>query len=66
MPVTRIAIRDGKTSEYKQALLDEIYEAMPITPPRDGGGGGRQSAAVMHGFDVMPVGIEHERPVIVR
>jgi hypothetical protein len=27
MPVTRIAIRDGKTSQYKQALLDEIYEA---------------------------------------
>jgi 4-oxalocrotonate tautomerase len=28
MPVTRIAIRDGKTPEYKQALMDEIYEAM--------------------------------------
>jgi len=28
MPVTRIAIRDGKSGEYKQALLDEIYEAM--------------------------------------
>jgi 4-oxalocrotonate tautomerase len=28
MPVTRIAIRDGKALEYKQALMDEIYEAM--------------------------------------
>ncbi len=28
MPVTRIAIREGKTPEYKQALMDEIYEAM--------------------------------------
>jgi 4-oxalocrotonate tautomerase len=31
MPVTRIAIREGKTSEYKQALMDEIYEAMRET-----------------------------------
>jgi phenylpyruvate tautomerase PptA (4-oxalocrotonate tautomerase family) len=31
MPLTRIAIRDGKTSEYKQALMDEIYEAMRET-----------------------------------
>lgn len=31
MPITRIAIRDGKTSAYKQALLDEIYEAMRET-----------------------------------
>ena len=31
MPVTRIAIRDGKTSQYKQALMDEIYEAMRET-----------------------------------
>jgi 4-oxalocrotonate tautomerase len=31
MPVTRIAIRTGKTAEYKQALLDEIYEAMRET-----------------------------------
>jgi phenylpyruvate tautomerase PptA (4-oxalocrotonate tautomerase family) len=31
MPVTRIAIRAGKTAEYKQALLDEIYEAMRET-----------------------------------
>ena len=31
MPVTRIAIRDGKTPEYTQALMDEIYEAMRET-----------------------------------
>ncbi|HTU87188.1 MAG TPA: tautomerase family protein [Solirubrobacteraceae bacterium] len=31
MPVTRIAIREGKSSEYKQALMDEIYEAMRET-----------------------------------
>ena len=31
MPVTRIAIRRGKTSEYKHALMDEIYEAMRET-----------------------------------
>jgi len=31
MPVTRIAIREGKTPDYKQALLDEIYEAMRET-----------------------------------
>jgi 4-oxalocrotonate tautomerase len=31
MPVTRIAIRDGKTPQYKQALMDEIYEAMRET-----------------------------------
>jgi 4-oxalocrotonate tautomerase len=31
MPVTRIAIRNGKTAEYKHALLDEIYEAMRET-----------------------------------
>jgi len=31
MPVTRIAIREGKSPEYKQALLDEIYEAMRET-----------------------------------
>ena len=31
MPVTRIAIRDGKTPRYKQALMDEIYEAMRET-----------------------------------
>ena len=31
MPVTRIAIRNGKTPEYKRALLEEIYEAMRET-----------------------------------
>ena len=31
MPVTRISIREGKTPEYKQALMDEIYEAMRET-----------------------------------
>jgi 4-oxalocrotonate tautomerase len=31
MPVTRIAIREGKSPEYKQALLDGIYEAMRET-----------------------------------
>ena len=31
MPVTRIAIRYGKTPEYKQALMDQIYEAMRET-----------------------------------
>jgi 4-oxalocrotonate tautomerase len=31
MPVTRIAIRNGKPAEYKQALMDEIYEAMRET-----------------------------------
>jgi 4-oxalocrotonate tautomerase len=31
MPVTRIAIRQGQSDDYKQALLDEIYEAMRET-----------------------------------
>jgi 4-oxalocrotonate tautomerase len=31
MPVTRISIREGKTPAYKQALMDEIYEAMRET-----------------------------------
>jgi 4-oxalocrotonate tautomerase len=31
MPVTRIAIRNGKTPQYKQALMDGIYEAMRET-----------------------------------
>ena len=31
MPVTRIAIRQGQTPAYKQALLDEIYAAMRET-----------------------------------
>jgi len=31
MPITRIAIRKGKSREYKQALMDEIYGAMRET-----------------------------------
>ena len=31
MPVTRIAIRQGRSREFKQALMDEIYEAMRET-----------------------------------
>jgi hypothetical protein len=31
MPVTRIAIRKGKTPEYKRALMEGIYEAMRET-----------------------------------
>jgi 4-oxalocrotonate tautomerase len=31
MPVTRIAIREGKSEDYKQALMDEIYAAMRET-----------------------------------
>jgi 4-oxalocrotonate tautomerase len=31
MPVTRIAIRRGKTTEWKQAILDEIHEAIRET-----------------------------------
>lgn len=31
MPITRIAIREGKSSDYKRALMDEIYEAMRET-----------------------------------
>jgi 4-oxalocrotonate tautomerase len=31
VPITRIAIREGKSSEYKRALMDEIYEAMRET-----------------------------------
>ncbi len=31
MPVTRIAIREGKSPEYEQALMGGIYEAMRET-----------------------------------
>jgi phenylpyruvate tautomerase PptA (4-oxalocrotonate tautomerase family) len=31
LPITRIAIRDGKSPEYKQALLDQVDEAMRET-----------------------------------
>jgi 4-oxalocrotonate tautomerase len=47
MPVTRIAIRDGKSPEYKQALLDEIYEAM------------RETVAIKDGDRFMAI-TEHE------
>ncbi len=54
MPVTRIAIRDGKTSEYKQALMDEIYEAMRETVAiKDGD---RFMAITEHGEDAFAYG----------
>ncbi|MDQ0326452.1 phenylpyruvate tautomerase PptA (4-oxalocrotonate tautomerase family) [Rhodopseudomonas julia] len=31
MPVTRIALRKGKTQTYKKALMAEVYEAMRET-----------------------------------
>jgi 4-oxalocrotonate tautomerase len=54
MPVTRIAIRDGKASEYKQALMDEIYEAMRETVAiKDGD---RFMAITEHGADAFAYG----------
>jgi 4-oxalocrotonate tautomerase len=54
MPVTRIAIREGKTSEYKQALMDEIYEAMRETVAiKDGD---RFVAITEHGEDAFAYG----------
>jgi phenylpyruvate tautomerase PptA (4-oxalocrotonate tautomerase family) len=54
MPLTRIAIRDGKTSEYKQALMDEIYEAMRETVAiKDGD---RFMAITEHGEDAFAYG----------
>jgi 4-oxalocrotonate tautomerase len=54
MPVTRIAIRDGKTPEYKQALMDEIYEAMRETVAiKDGD---RFMAITEHGEDEFAYG----------
>ncbi len=54
MPVTRIAIRDGKTSEYKQALMDEIYDAMRETVAiKDGD---RFMAITEHGADAFAYG----------
>ena len=47
MPVTRIAIREGKSPEYKQALLDEIYEAM------------RETVAIQEGVRFMSI-TEHD------
>ncbi len=54
MPLTRIAIRDGKTSEYKQALMDEIYEAMRETVAI--GEGDRFMAITEHGADAFAYG----------
>jgi 4-oxalocrotonate tautomerase len=48
MPVTRIAIRQGKTDDYKQALLDQIYEAM------------RETVAIKEGDRFMAI-TEHNR-----
>jgi 4-oxalocrotonate tautomerase len=54
MPVTRIAIRDGKTPEYKQALMDEIYKAMRETVAiKDGD---RFMAITEHGEDEFAYG----------
>jgi 4-oxalocrotonate tautomerase len=54
MPVTRIAIRDGKASEYKQALMDEIYEAMRETVAIKEGD--RFMAITEHGADAFAYG----------
>ncbi|HEX4447767.1 MAG TPA: tautomerase family protein [Polyangiaceae bacterium] len=52
--MTRIAIRNGKTSEYKQALMDEIYEAMRETVAiKDGD---RFMAITEHGADAFAYG----------
>ncbi len=54
MPVTRIAIREGKTPEYKRALMDEIYEAMRETVAiKDGD---RFMAVTEHGQDEFAYG----------
>jgi 4-oxalocrotonate tautomerase len=54
MPVTRIAIREGKTSDYKNALMDEIYEAMRETVAiKDGD---RFMAITEHGDDEFAYG----------
>jgi 4-oxalocrotonate tautomerase len=54
MPVTRIAIREGKTSEYKRALMDEIYEAMRETV--NIADGDRFMAITEHGDDEFAYG----------
>jgi 4-oxalocrotonate tautomerase len=37
MPVTRVAVRRGKSAAFKQALLDQIHEAIRDTVPiKDG------------------------------
>lgn len=54
MPVTRIAIREGKSSDYKRALMDEIYEAMRETVAiKDGD---RFMAITEHGDDEFAYG----------
>jgi 4-oxalocrotonate tautomerase len=54
VPITRIAIRGGKTPEYKQALMDEIYEAMRETVAiKDGD---RFMAITEHGEDEFAFG----------
>jgi 4-oxalocrotonate tautomerase len=54
MPITRIAIREGKTSDYKYALMDEIYEAMRETVAiKDGD---RFMAITEHGDDEFAFG----------
>ena len=54
MPITRIAIREGKTSDYKHALMDEIYEAMRETVAiKDGD---RFMAITEHGDDEFAFG----------
>jgi 4-oxalocrotonate tautomerase len=54
MPVTRIAIREGKTPEYKRTLMDEIYEAMRETVAiKDGD---RFMAVTEHGKDEFAYG----------
>jgi 4-oxalocrotonate tautomerase len=54
MPITRIAIREGKTSDYKYALTDEINEAMRETVAiKDGD---RFMAITEHGDDEFAFG----------
>jgi len=54
VPVTRIAIRAGKSSDYKRALMDEIYEAMRETVAiKDGD---RFMAITEHGDDEFAYG----------
>jgi 4-oxalocrotonate tautomerase len=54
MPLTRIAIRKGRTSEYKRALMDEIYEAMRETV--NIADGDRFMAITEHGDDEFAYG----------
>jgi 4-oxalocrotonate tautomerase len=54
MPVTRIAIRAGKSPAYKRALMDEIYEAMRETVSI--ADGDRFMAITEHGKDEFAYG----------